>query len=156
MGDSRYDPRAHHEDEEAPPRPYADLEVPPDVYPTGEAYDWFVRGADLLEQGNAAAAAQILAHAHASEPASRAVLEALARAQFDSAMYPEAQASFTAIIEVNPGDDYAQFGLGLAAAQNGDLETAARHLGLAAAMRPDITHYSTAARGARAALSSRR
>ena len=57
---------------------------------------------------------------------------------------------------MNPADDYAQFGLGLAAAQNGDLQTAAEHLAVAAAMRPDITHYSTALRGARAALTARR
>ena len=30
------------------------------------------------------------------------------------------------------------------------------HLALAAAMRPDITHYSTALRGARAALAANR
>lgn len=156
MVDSRYDPRARHEDEDAPPRPYADVEPPPDVVLAGEAYDWYVRGVALLEEGNSAAAAQILAHASVSEPESRAVLEALARAQFDAAMYPEAQASFTAIVAVNPGDDYAQFGLGLASAQNGDLETAAAHLALASAMRPDITHYATALRGARAALSSKR
>ena len=58
--------------------------------------------------------------------------------------------SFSWIIAINPADDYAQFGLGLAAAKVGDLNAAVEHLALAAAMRPDITHYSTALRGRRA------
>ena len=38
----------------------------------------------------------------------------------------------------------------------GDLPSAVEHLALAAAMRPDITHYATALRGARAALAASR
>ena len=98
----------------------------------------------------------LLTHAANSEPESRSVREALARAQFDSGMYDEAVQSFSWIISINPADDYAQFGLGLAAAKIGDLTAAVEHLALAAAMRPDITHYSTALRGARAALAANR
>lgn len=50
----------------------------------------------------------------------------------------------------NPADDYAQFGLGLAASRAGDLDLAAEHLALAVAMRPDLGHYSRALRGVRA------
>ena len=75
------------DDEAPPPPPFADAPPPPpDVLPQGEVYDWYVRGLDLLENGNAAV----------------------------------------------------------------------EHLALAAAMRPDITHYSTALRGARAALAANR
>lgn len=137
--------------------PYADVPPPPpDVLPEGEVYDWYVRGLDLLDGGNAAAAVTLLAHAAQAEPESRSVREALARAQFDAGMYAEAVESFSWIISVNPADDYAQFGLGLAAAKTGDLASAVEHLALAAAMRPDISHYSTALRGARAALAAHR
>jgi tetratricopeptide (TPR) repeat protein len=140
--------------EGAPPE--ADYEVPEDVQPVGEVYDWYVRGVELLEGGNPAAAVQLLSHASAAEPASRSVREGLARAQFDAGMYAEAKESFAMIIQANPADDYAQFGMGLAAAKEGSLQEAVEHLALAAAMRPDITHYATALRGARAALSARR
>lgn len=145
------------DDEASRPLPFADAPPPPpDVLPQGEIYDWYVRGLDLLDGGNAAAAVTLLTHAAQAEPESRSVREALARAQFDAGMYDEAVDSFGWIISVNPADDYAQFGLGLAAAKTGDLASAVEHLALAAAMRPDITHYSTALRGARAALAASR
>ena len=150
--DPRYDPRAP---EQERPRPYAELPPPPpDIVPSGEMYDWYVRGLDLLESGDIHAAVQLLGHCAQAEPESRQVREALARAQFDIGMYVEARENFTWIIEVNPADDYAQFGLGLAATKTGDLASAVEHLALAAAMRPDINYYSTALRGARAALTA--
>lgn len=123
--------------------------------PSGEVYDWYQRGLALLEGGNAAAAVQILRHAARAEPRSRSVREALARAEFDAGMYVEARENFALIIEDNPADDYAQFGLGLASARTGDLHGAVEHLALAAAMRPDLRHYGKALRGARAALARR-
>jgi tetratricopeptide (TPR) repeat protein len=156
VADHRYDIHGRFDDEEAP-RPYADVPPPPpDVQPQGEVYDWYLRGVDLLEGGNPAAAVQLLSHVATAEPESRMVREALARAQFDAGMYPEARDSFAWIIEVNPADDYAQFGLGLAAAKTGEDQLAVEHLALAAAMRPDISHYATALRGARARLTSSR
>ena len=80
----------------------AAYEVPEDVLPVGEVYDWYVRGVELLEGGNAAAAVQLLSHASAAEPASRSVREGLARAQFDAGMYVEAKESFAMIIQANP------------------------------------------------------
>ncbi len=122
--------------------------------PAGESYDWYIRGLDLLQKGNAAAAVQILGYAATAEPHSRSAREALARAQFDAGLYPEARENFAVIVEVDPADDYAQFGMGLAAARTGDFRTAVEHLSLAAAMRPDLSHYHRALRGARAALRS--
>ena len=150
--DPRYDPRAP--DEEAP-RPFAELPPPPvDVTPQGEVYDWYIRGVELLESGDANASVQLLTHVAGVEPESRMVREALARAQFDAGLYEEALANFEWIIAVNPADDYSQFGLGLAATKMGDLPKAVEHLQLAAAMRPDIGYYATALRGARAALTA--
>lgn len=131
-----------------------DDDQPYDGVPAGESYDWYVRGLGLLESGNAAAAVLVLAHAATAEPKSRAAREALARAQFDAGLYADALQSFEWIVAADPTDDYAQFGLGLAAARTGDFRTAVEHLSLAAAMRPDVAHYNMALRGARAALRS--
>lgn len=122
--------------------------------PSGEVYDWYTRGKALLDGGNANAAAQVLAHAAAAEPSSRSVREALARAQFDSGQYDHARDTFAWIVDRDPADDYAQYGLGLAARRLGDLRVAVEHLALAVAMRPDLRHYGQALRGARAALAA--
>lgn len=120
--------------------------------PAGDAYDWYVRGQELLAGGNAAAAAQLLRHAAEAEPGLRSVREALARALFDARQYHEARAVFGTIIAENPSDDYAHFGLGLAALKSGDHRLAVEHLSLAAAMRPAQHHYATALRAARVRL----
>jgi tetratricopeptide (TPR) repeat protein len=105
---------------------------------------------ELLGNGDPAAAATLLARAAEAEPGSRSVREALARAQYDAGRYPEAIATFTALIADNPTDDYAHFGLGLAASRAGELPLAAEHLALAVAMRPELSHYARALRGVRA------
>lgn len=124
--------------------------------PGGDVYEWYHRGLSLLSQGNPAAAALLLDRAADAEPSSRSVREALARAQFDAGHYAEARNSFAVIVAANPADDYAQFGLGLAAARTGDLDVAVEHLALAVAMRPELSHYRRALHGARAARSSGR
>lgn len=123
--------------------------------PGTDTYDLYRRGLDLLGRGSAAAAAQLLERAAAAEPQSRSVLEALARAQFDAHRYAAAAGSFRRIVEASPSDDYAQFGLGLALARTGDARAAAEHLALAAAMRPDLRHYTDALRSVRATLRTR-
>ncbi len=120
-----------------------------------DTYDLYRRGLDLLGRGSAAAAAQVLERAAEAEPQSRSVLEALARAQFDTGRYQAAAGNFRRIVEASPSDDYAQFGLGLALARTGDPTAAAEHLALAAAMRPDLRHYADALRGVRATLRAR-
>jgi Flp pilus assembly protein TadD len=90
-----------------------------------------------------------------AEPHSRSVLEALARAQFDAGQYTAAAGNFRRIVDASPTDDYAQFGLGLALARTGDHGAAAEHLALAAAMRPNLRHYTDALRNVRATLRAR-
>jgi Flp pilus assembly protein TadD len=118
--------------------------------PEGGVYEWYQRGLQLLGSGDPDAAATLLARVAEVEPGSRSVREALARAQYDAGRYEEAIASFQQLIAVNPTDDYAHFGLGLAASRAGELTVAAEHLALAVAMRPDLGHYSRALRGVRA------
>jgi Flp pilus assembly protein TadD len=118
--------------------------------PDGDVYEWYHRGAQLLRDGNPAAAATLLTRAAAAEPDSRSILEALARAQYDAGRYEEAVISFTALTRMSPTDDYAHFGLGLAASKAGELPLAAEHLALAVAMRPEVGHYARALRSVRA------
>ena len=118
--------------------------------PSGEVYDWYQRGVQLLEEGDPATASQVLGKAAARVPHSRSVLEALARAQFDSEQYDQAVVSFQRLVEVDADDDYAQFGWGLSAAKLGQFDLAVEHLAVAAAMRPDVNYYALALRGARA------
>jgi len=121
-----------------------------------DTHQLYRRGLDLLGRGSPAAAAQLLQRAAAAEPRSRSILEALARAQFDTGRYAEAAGNFRLIVEASPADDYAQFGLGLALARTGDHGGAAEHLALAAAMRPNLRHYTDALRTVRATLRARR
>lgn len=120
-----------------------------------DTYQLYQRGLDLLGRGSAAAAAQLLQRAATAEPQSRSVLEALARAQFDAGQYVAAAGNFRRIVDASPTDDYAQFGLGLALARTGDHGAAAEHLALAAAMRPNLRHYTDALRSVRATLRAR-
>jgi Flp pilus assembly protein TadD len=118
--------------------------------PEGGVYEWYQRGLQLLGSGDPDAAATLLARVAEAEPGSRSVREALGRAQYDAGRYDEAISSFQQLIAVNPTDDYAHFGLGLAASRAGELTVAAEHLALAVAMRPDLGHYARALRGVRA------
>ncbi len=123
--------------------------------PGGDAHAWYQRGLELLGRGSPAAAAQLLERAADAEPGSRSVREALARAQFDAGRYAAAAGSFRLIVEASPTDDYAHFGLGLALARGGDPAAAAEYLALAAAMRPDLRHYTDALHSVRATLRAR-
>jgi Flp pilus assembly protein TadD len=123
--------------------------------PEGDVYDWYIRGRELLDKGNAAAAAQLLTYAVAQEPTMRSLRETLARAQFNSGRFSDAEANFERLVEEDPGDDYARFGLGLARWRRGDLDGAAEQLALATAMKPASSDYSDALRQVRATLKAR-
>src|SRR5262245_51466399 len=104
--------------------------------PEGDVYDWYRRGLELLHTGNAAAAAQLFGHAQAEEPESKAIREAMARTLFNSRRYSDSAQTFRSLVEENPADDYAHFGLGLALSRLGEHVQAAGHLAMATAMRP--------------------
>lgn len=124
--------------------------------PAGDVYDWYQRGVKLLGEGSPAAAAALLERAAEAEPDSRSVREALARAQFNSRQYAEAADSFRWIVDANPTEDYAYFGLGLALWRTGDMEGAQEPLAIAVAMRPDQRDYVSALTSVRATLRARR
>jgi tetratricopeptide (TPR) repeat protein len=128
----------------------------PGEYPGGGVYEWYTRGLELLRSGSAAAALQLLARAAEAEPASHSVREALARAQFGVRQFGAAAESFRSIVDEEPAEDYARFGLGLSLSRMGDFEGAVEHLALAAAMRPENQDYARELRHVRATLAARR
>lgn len=123
--------------------------------PGGGLYEWLRRGTELLEKGDAAAAATLLDRAHAAEPASASVLEALARARFDSGQYERATQAFASLVDVEPASDYAHFGLGLSLFRLGKVSDAEPHLAMAAAMRPERPEYARHLREVRATRAAR-
>ncbi|WP_432482147.1 tetratricopeptide repeat protein [Kineococcus esterisolvens] len=123
--------------------------------PRGGPYEWLQRGLALLADGEAAAAATLLARAHAHEPRSTGVLEALARAQYDAGDVTAAAESFRRLAHARPADDYAHFGLGLSLSRLGHLGPAVEHLAMAHAMRPDRPEYADRLRQVRATLAAR-
>jgi len=123
--------------------------------PDGDVYDWYVRGLALLENGDPAAAAQLLARAHQAEPSARNILEALARARLSTRQYEQARDDFAHLVDAQPDDDYARLGLGLALARLNRFEAAAEQLSLAVAMRPDRADYEAQLRQVKATLKAR-
>jgi Flp pilus assembly protein TadD len=114
-----------------------------DAYDHG-AYESFRDGHELLASGNPHAAVVALERARALEPEKASVRETLARAYYRSARYESAAAEFAITVDLDPVNDYAHFGLGLALRHTGDLVGARRHLRIAAAMRPDNADYRRA------------
>lgn len=127
-----------------------------DGAPDGGPFEWMRRGLELLERGDASAAAVLLEHAAMQVPDSSSVLEALSRAYYDGGRFEQAVASFVRLLELTPTSDYGHFGLGLALTRLDRFELATEHLALAAAMRPDRREYVDRLRQARATLAARR
>jgi Flp pilus assembly protein TadD len=109
---------------------------PQDAPDAPGAYDAFQEGSRLLASGDAHAASIALERARDLEPDQGSIRETLGRAYFRTARYALARDEFALTIELDPVNDYAHFGLGLALARLGDLPAARRHLKLAVVMRP--------------------
>jgi len=116
----------------------------------GEAYARFQEGSRLLEAGNTHAAVVALERARDLEPDKGSIREALARAYFRSARVEAARAEFEKVLELDPVNDYAHFGLGMCLLKVGDRAGARGHLKLATIMRPGHEAYQDALRRASA------
>jgi len=124
--------------------------------PAGDVVDWYRRAVDLLDSGDDAAAAVLLERALVVEPSSPALREAMGRARFGSRRYAESADLFGGLVDRDPTDHYARYGLGLALSRLGRQEQALEHLAVAVAMRPGRTDYDVALRQARATVDARR
>jgi Flp pilus assembly protein TadD len=111
---------------------------------TQTAYEAFQEGSRLLESANAHAAVVVLERARELEPDKGSIRETLARAYFRTGRFVAARDEFARAVELDPVNDYALFGLGLAQLREGDRTGARRHLKLAVAMRPERTEYRDA------------
>jgi tetratricopeptide (TPR) repeat protein len=108
------------------------------------AYELFRRGSRLLAQHHPGAAAVLLERCLALEPGKASILEALGRAYFNQGAHARAAERFQAIVDHNPLEHYAHFGLGLARARLGEARRAERHLRMAVFLRPDNEDYRRA------------
>lgn len=127
---------------------------PEDGFPEGEAdgeaYLRFQEGSRLLDSGNAHAAVVALERARELEPDKGSIREALARAYFRSQQVDAARAEFEKVLELDPVNDYAHFGLGMCLLRKGDRAAARGHLKIATIMRPEEEAYQDALRQASA------
>lgn len=108
------------------------------------AYDLYARGSGLLAAGSAHAAVAPLRRAKSLEPDKGSIREALARALFRSGRMHGARREFAKAVQIDPVNDYAHFGLGLACERTGQRTRAVAHLKLAVAMRPEREEYRAA------------
>jgi Flp pilus assembly protein TadD len=124
----------------------------PEGLPDGpaEAYARFQEGSRLLESGNAHAAVVALERARELEPEKGSIREALARAYYRSQRVDAARAEFEKVLELDPVNDYAHFGLGMCLLRSGDRHGARGHLKMATIMRPGEEAYQDALRRASA------
>jgi Flp pilus assembly protein TadD len=116
---------------------------------TESAYEAFQEGSRLLALSSAHAAVVVLERARHLEPDQGSIREALGRAYFRTGRFSEAKAEFARVVEIDPVNDYALFGLGLCLLREGDRDAARRPLKLAVAMRPDQPDYQAALARAR-------
>ena len=124
----------------------------PDGLPEGEgeAYTRFQEGSRLLDAGNTHAAVVALERARDLEPEKGSIREALARAYFRTQRVEAARVEFEKVLELDPVNDYAHFGLGLCLLRAGDRDGARGHLKMATIMKPHQEEYQKALRQASA------
>lgn len=108
------------------------------------AYDLFMRGMRFLREGHPHQAAMLLSRAKLLEPEKASIREALGRAWFMAGRMARARREFAKAVAIEPVNDYAHFGLGLACERTGERTRALAHLKLAVALRPGIAEYEAA------------
>ena len=108
------------------------------------AYELLRRGHELLRERHNAQAAVVLERAARAEPGKGSILEALARAHYNSGQHARSAEAFEALLEVDPTAHYGHLGLGLSLERLGRLGEARTHLRLAMAMNPRSATYRRA------------
>jgi Flp pilus assembly protein TadD len=108
------------------------------------AYDLLQRGHELLGDRHYAQAAIVLQRAARLEPGRGSILEALARAFYNSGQSEAARETFEALLEVDPSSHYGHYGLGQSLKRLGRRNEARTHLRLAVALSPGTALYRDA------------
>jgi Flp pilus assembly protein TadD len=107
-------------------------------------YDLFSRGTRFLAEGHPHQAVMYLSKAKLAEPEKTSIREALGRALFLTGRMHRARREFAKVVQIDPVNDYAHYGLALACERTGQVTRAVAHLKLALAMRPGVEHYERA------------
>ena len=108
------------------------------------AYGLFQRAGLLLKRRHHAQAAVLLERAGRLEPDKGSIVEALARAYYNSGQHDRAAETFSRLIGIDPSAAYGHFGLGQALKHLGRRDEARTHLRLAVALAPDSSLYRSA------------
>ena len=108
------------------------------------AYGLFQRAGALLKRRHHAQAAVLLERADRLEPGKGSIIEALARAYYNSGQHDRAERTFRQLLELDPSTPYGHFGLGQTLKQLGRREEARLHLRLAVALAPESPLYRNA------------
>jgi tetratricopeptide (TPR) repeat protein len=108
------------------------------------AYGLLQRGQQMLKGRHYAQAAVLLERASRLEPGKGSIVEALARAYYNSGQHDRAADSFRELLEIDPSAAYGHFGLGQSLKQLGQREEARLHLRLAVALAPESKLYRSA------------
>ena len=108
------------------------------------AYGLFQRATALLKRRHHAQAAVLLERADRLEPRKGSIIEALARAYYNSGQHDRAADSFRQLIDIDPSAAYGHFGLGQSLKMLGRSDEARTHLRLAVALAPGSTLYRNA------------
>ena len=105
------------------------------------AYGLLQRAQALLKRRHHAQAAVLLERAARLEPGKGSIVEALARAYYNSGQHDRAAERFRELLDIDPSTAYGHFGLGQALKQLGKRDEARMHLRLAVALAPDSKLY---------------
>jgi len=124
--------------------PDAEQEALDELAERETAYGLLQRGKALMSRRHFAQAAVVLDRASALEPGRGSITEALARALFNSSQPERAAAAFERLLEIDPSNPYAHYGLGRCLARTGRREEARPHFRLAAALEPTSRLYRNA------------
>lgn len=125
-----------------------------DSFDGDTVYGWYQRGMELLATGNAHSAAIVLGRLKGVD-SSPSVLEAYARAVFDTAQYEDAITAFEELVDRSPDADYGHYGLGMSYWRTQRFIKARDHLAMAMVMRPERTEYANALSQVKATLRAR-
>ena len=108
------------------------------------AYGLLQRAQGMLKRRHFAQAAVLLERANRLEPGKGSIVEALARAYYNSGQHERSAERFLELLEIDPSTAYGHFGLGQALKQLGKRDEARLHLRLAVALAPDSSLYRSA------------
>lgn len=114
-------------------------------------YELYREGCRRLDDGDPTGAIAPLEQAVAIEPSKASLREALARACFATSRIRRARREFEHVLELDPSNAYAHYGLGRAYEREGRLTLAGKHYKLAAALASRPVYRDAADRIARRA-----